>query len=121
MKYLCLIYTDEQLWAALSDTERQELQAQCLATNEAMQRSGHLLAAETLAPVSSAVTLRSRQGETLITEGPGAATKKQLDGFYWLEARDLNEALHLVEHIPPARYGCVEIRPCDTPVNHPSD
>ena len=52
-----------------------------------------------------------RDNKPLITDGPFAETKEQLAGFYMLEARDMNEAIRLAEKIPPARYGCVEIRP----------
>lgn len=67
--------------------------------------------AEALHPVDSATTLRVRDGEVLMSDGPFAETKEQLAGFYLLEARDLNEALQLASHIPPARLGSVEVRP----------
>jgi len=46
-----------------------------------------------------------------ITDGPFAETKEQLAGFYMIEARDLNEAIQIASKIPPARVGCVEVRP----------
>lgn len=67
--------------------------------------------AEALQPVATATTLRIRQGNVLVTDGPFAETKEQLAGFYLLEARDLNDALQQAAKIPPARIGSIEVRP----------
>lgn len=111
MKYLCLIYADEQRLSQLDAEELRQLAAACHASTEEMKRSGHLVAAEALESVATATTLRVRAGRTLTTDGPYAETKEQLGGFYLIEARDLNEAIQLAARIPPARYGCVEVRP----------
>jgi hypothetical protein len=55
--------------------------------------------------------VRLRNGKVSITDGPFAETKEQLAGFYMIEARDLNEAIQVAAKIPPARVGCVEVRP----------
>ena len=73
--------------------------------------SGHLLAAEPLHPVETATTLRVRNGQLSMTDGPFAETKEQLAGFYLLEASDLNEAIRLATKIPPVQHGSVEVRP----------
>lgn len=65
----------------------------------------------TLQPVATATTVRVREGEVLLSDGPFAETKEQLAGFYLLEARDLDEALQLASRIPPARLGSIEVRP----------
>ena len=108
MKYLCLVYSDEQLLHSLPDSPAD---AECMAYAEAVQGSGRLLAAEALASVQSATTVRMRAGKLSITDGPFAETKEQLAGFYLIEARDLNEALQVAGHIPAARVGSVEVRP----------
>jgi hypothetical protein len=104
MKYLCLVYGAEALMAAMDDRE-------CMACVDDLQTSGHYLGGEALQPVATATTLRIRQGNVLVTDGPFAETKEQLAGFYLLEARDLNDALQQAAKIPPARIGSIEVRP----------
>jgi hypothetical protein len=71
----------------------------------------HRLAAEALQSVQTATTVRVRNGRLSLTDGPFAETKEQLAGFYLIDARDLNEAIHLAARIPPARVGSIEVRP----------
>jgi len=104
MKYLCLVYLDEKRLDELPDED-------CVAFDTAVRTSGHCLASEALESVNTATTVRVRRGRVAVTDGPSAETKEQLAGFYMIEARDLNEALHLAAKIPPARVGCVEVRP----------
>jgi hypothetical protein len=58
-----------------------------------------------------ATTIRVRNGKVSITDGPFAETKEQLGGFYLIEARDLNDAIRVASKMPPARLGCIEVRP----------
>ncbi|HWV13896.1 MAG TPA: YciI family protein [Cellvibrio sp.] len=111
MKYLCLVYYDEKIINAMDQAEWQALNEECVACGEDLSRSGHMLGGNALHSSTTATSLRVRNGKTLITDGPFAETKEQLAGYYLLEARDLNEAIQLVGKIPPARLGCVEIRP----------
>lgn len=111
MKYLCLVYYDENIMNAMTEQEWFSLNQECIACVDRLQGSGHFMAGEALQPVASATTLRVRNGKTSITDGPFAETKEQLAGFYMLDARDLNEAMALAGKIPPARYGSIEIRP----------
>src|SRR4051794_8832754 len=104
MKYLCLVYLEEQKLHAVPDRE-------CASCGDGFRQSGHLMAAEALQPVETATTVRVRNGRVSITDGPFAETKEQLAGFYLIEARDLNEAIQLASKIPPAREGSVEVRP----------
>ena len=62
-------------------------------------------------PVSTATTVRVRNGRTATTDGPFAETKEQLGGFYLIEARDLNDAIQVAARIPSARLGSIEVRP----------
>jgi hypothetical protein len=104
MKYLCLVYLEEQRLHAIPDRE-------CQACGDSFTASGVLIAAEALQPTDTATTVRVRNGRVSITDGPFAETKEQLAGFYLLEARDLNEAIQLASRIPPAREGSIEVRP----------
>ena len=104
MKYLCLVYLDEQRLDELPDED-------CVAYDTAIRSSGHCLASEALQPVHTATTVRVRGGKVSVTDGPFAETKEQLAGFYLIEAKDLNEALQVAGGIPAARVGSVEVRP----------
>jgi hypothetical protein len=104
MKYLCLVYGEEQALQAVDDRH-------CVAFDEEVRRSGHCAASEALQPVSTATTVRVRNGKLSVTDGPFAETKECLAGFYMIEARDLNEAIQIAAKIPPAQVGSVEVRP----------
>ena len=103
MKYLCLVYLEDQKLHAVPDRE-------CFACGDGLRKSGTLIAAEALQPVETATTVRVRNGRLSVTDGPFAETKEQLAGFYLIEARDLNEAIQVAGKIPPAREGSVEVR-----------
>jgi hypothetical protein len=104
MKYLCLVYLSKEKWNACADEV-------CFEAAKGLQMGGHLLAAEPLHPVETATTLRIRNGQLSMVDGPFAETKEQLAGFYLLEANDLNEAIRLAAKIPPVQHGSVEVRP----------
>lgn len=104
MKYLCLVYAEQAKLEGFDDDE-------CVAYDEAIRQSGHCLASEALQPVETATTVRIRNGNMSVTDGPFAETKEQLAGFYLIEARDLNEAIQVASRIPPARVGSIEVRP----------
>ncbi|MFC6633454.1 YciI family protein [Microbulbifer taiwanensis] len=108
MKYLCLVYSDEEKLHSLPDSPED---SECQAYAESVAGSGRMLAAEALEPVSSATTVRMRGGKVTITDGPFAETKEQLAGFYLLDAGNLDEALEMASGIPAARVGSVEVRP----------
>src|SRR5215203_2886654 len=104
MKYLCLVYLEQEKLRAVPDRE-------CQACGDGFRKSGLLVAAEALEPVATAATVRVRNGKTTVVDGPFAETKEQLAGFYLIDARDLNEAIQIAAKIPPAREGSVEVRP----------
>ena len=104
MKYLCLVYGEEQKLANMPD-------AHCVAFDEEVRKSGHCIASEALQPASTATTVRVRNGKLSVTDGPFAETKEFLAGFYMIEARDLNGAIQLAAKIPPATVGSIEVRP----------
>ncbi|EMR13872.1 hypothetical protein MPL1_03043 [Methylophaga lonarensis MPL] len=111
MKYLALVYYQEQIMNQMSQQQWDSLNQECMACGEQLQASGHMLGGNALQSVDTATTVRLRDGKITVTDGPFAETKEQLAGFYLLEARDINEAIQLAGKIPPARYGSIEIRP----------
>jgi hypothetical protein len=111
MKYLCLVYIEEKKLNALSKSEMDALVADALAYDDELRKSGHYIVSDALQAVEAATTLRHRNGKVSITDGPFAETKEQLGGFILIEARDLNEALHVASKIPPGRIGSIEVRP----------
>jgi hypothetical protein len=104
MKYLCLVYLDEAHWNACPDQE-------CFGFAKELTESGRLVAAEPLHPGHVATTVRVRNGQVSLYDGPFAETKEILAGFYLIDAKDLNEALNIAARIPPAKYGSIEVRP----------
>lgn len=104
MKYVCLVYLDERSFSAVPDRE-------CKAYGDQIRESGHFITGQALQPIHTATTVRVRNGNVSVTDGPFAETKEQLAGFYLIEAKDLNEAIHLASKIPPAREGSIEVRP----------
>jgi hypothetical protein len=104
MNYLCLVYLSKDNWSSCPDSD-------CFAFAQKIQESGHMIAAQALQPIESATTVRVRNGQVSLTDGPFAETKEQLAGFYLIEAVDLNEAIYWASKIPPAKYGSIEVRP----------
>ncbi|MDQ2784362.1 MAG: YciI family protein [Chloroflexota bacterium] len=111
MKYLCLVYHKEAEIEALPASAYDALVNDVLDYREELRRGGHYIASNGLESVQSATTVRVRGGKVSITDGPFAETKEQLGGFYLIDARDLNEAIRLAAKMPPARVGCIEVRP----------
>src|SRR3989475_1345868 len=107
MKYMLLIYLDEQ---ALSETERQECYAESTQLAQQIHTSGQYLAANPLQPTSMATSVRVRNGKRLVTDGPFAETREQLGGYFLIEAGNLDEAIGIAARIPMARKGTVEVR-----------
>lgn len=111
MKYAALVYYAEESLGQLTQNEWDELNQECMACGDDLRNRGYMLGGEALLSVDNATTLRVRDKQIQLSDGPFAETKEQLAGFYLLEAKDLNEAINLASKIPPARYGSIEIRP----------
>jgi len=107
MKYVCFVYGEEGLMKTVNDSE-------CVANGEALRKAGHYVAAESLQSISTARTLRVRDGKVTVTDGPFTEAKEVIAGFYLIDARDFNEAVELAAKIPPARVGAIEVRPVRT-------
>jgi len=108
MKYMLLVYGDEQ---ALDETEWEQCLKESVQLAHQIRSTGQYLAAAPLHSVSTATSVRVREGKRLVTDGPFAETREQLGGYFLVDARDLNEAIDIAGRIPGARLGTVEIRP----------
>jgi hypothetical protein len=111
MKYLCLIYDEEKKLAGMPKSDSDAFMGEYFAYTEGIKKSGHYLGGNALQPVSTATSIRVRNGKLATTDGPFAETNEQLGGYYLIEARDLNDAIQVASRIPSARIGTVEVRP----------
>ena len=111
MQYLCLIYDDESAWKRMSEAESGTMFGEYAAFSKDIKTSGHFIAGEALQSVTTATTVRVRDGKTTMTDGPFAETREQLGGFYLIEAKDLDEATRIAARIPSAKIGSIEVRP----------
>ena len=102
MKYLCLVYNEEEKQGAAP--------GEVSAYVEELRRKGHFVAAHALSPGQAAAIVRVRSGRLLATEGPAADAERHLSGLLLIDARDLNEAIRLASKMPEARTGSIEIR-----------
>jgi hypothetical protein len=109
--YLLLAYRDENQWATLTPTERAAFQQACLAAEQELQQNGHLFMAEARPTSHTALTLRLLNGRLTLTNGPLTGTNQPPLDLYFIQARDLNEAIHLAAQLPHAHHGPLEIRP----------
>jgi hypothetical protein len=108
MKYMLLMYGAEDDW---TDDERSACMTESVKVCHELASRGKYLAASPLHSVTTARTVRVRDGEALITEGPFAETTEQLGGYFVLDLEHLDEAIAVATRLPPARKGTVEIRP----------
>jgi hypothetical protein len=111
MKFLCLIYMDENERDAIPAEQWEALMQEAYANRDELQASGAFLDGLPLQPVRTAVTLRRKRGERGFTDGPFAETKEQLAGYVLIEAPDLEAAKEIALSLPPGRIGSVEVRP----------
>ncbi|MGA9799419.1 MAG: YciI family protein [Terriglobales bacterium] len=108
MKYMLLIYTDEQAW---TEAERAECYGESTQLAHQLKSDGQFLATSPLQPAATASTVKVRNGKRLVTDGPFAEAREQLGGYFLVEARNIDEAQDIAGRIPGARKGAVEIRP----------
>ncbi len=113
MKFLCLAWEEESKLDALSRGEWDQLRRETLECVEDMRRNGYLISAEALQSSRTAATVRIRNGQLSVTDGPFAETKETLGGFFLIDARDLNEAIRIASRWPSARLGSIEVRPVE--------
>jgi len=116
VRYLLLIYDEQSAAtdpaaAAPSEEDVTKVMGDYAAFTKELRDRGVFEAGEALQSVASASTVRLREGQTLITDGPFMETKEALGGFYLLNCRDLDEALEFAAKCPAAQFGSIEVRP----------
>jgi hypothetical protein len=110
VKYLCLVYLDENVLDGLSEREKKALVDDSLDYDDVLRKSGHLVLASALQRVRTAATVRPRDGKVLVTDGPFAETVEQISGFYVVECDDLDGLTEALREMLPA-HSRLEIRP----------
>ena len=111
MQYLLMIYANEREHDALGEAALTAMSQEYVEFTKSIVKTGNFKAGDRLRPVSTASTVRVRNGKVVTTDGPFAETREQLGGFYLVEAKNLDEALALAARIPSARHGSIEVRP----------
>ncbi len=109
MRYLLMIYGDES--TELNPAQMEQMMSDYNAFTDDVKTSGKYEAADALQPTATATTVRVRNDETLVSDGPFAETKEQLGGFYLLNCNDLDDAIAYAAKIPGAKHGSIEVRP----------
>jgi hypothetical protein len=111
MKYMLLIYDEERAWNQLGEAEHLKIYGEYRKLREELIAGGNYLNGSQLAPISTATSVRVRDGKDLVTDGPFAETHEQLGGYFLIEAGNIDEAIAIARRIPSARMGTVEVRP----------
>jgi len=115
MKYICLGYINEKAWESASEEEQKAMMDECFAYDDQLRKDGHFVGGEALQGSQNAATIRWRNNNVSVTDGPFAETKEQIGGIMILEANDLNHAIRLLSNHPSVgllrERGCWEIRP----------
>ena len=113
MQYLILIYGDEKNFAMMANDAEAQKQMYAAFTRYGadMREAGVLRGGAELKPTHSATTVRVKNGKTVTTDGPFAETKEQLGGYYLIDVKNLDEAVHWAARCPAANGGSIEVRP----------
>jgi len=111
MQVMALIYGDASRWDAFSADERDAVYAQYRAFSDEAVKAGVMVGGAELAATRDATTVRVRDGESLVTDGPYAEVKEALGGYYILECKSMDEAVEYAARIPGAEHGAIEVRP----------
>ncbi len=111
MQYLAVIYGDEAAWEAMSAEDESAVMQQYYAFSQEGTAAGVIAGGNELAPSTTATTVRVRDGETLVTDGPFAELKEAIGGYFVLECETIDEACEWAAKIPGAHHGAVEVRP----------
>lgn len=117
MRFVCLGYIDQEMYAAIPQAEVERLMEECFLYDDELRRGGHFVGEEALGLAAEAITLSVRNGEIEATDGPFSETKEVLGGILLLEARDMEHAVVLMSKHPGVRMGPFEIRPANEAIN----
>jgi hypothetical protein len=107
MEFLALIHADENGWESLSDEERQAVYQRYMDFSE----RDEVVGGAELQSTTAATTVRVRDGDRVVTDGPYAEVKEALGGFFLLQADSIEDACRLAAEIPAAEHGAIEVRP----------
>jgi hypothetical protein len=107
MEFLALIHGDEQAWETMGDDERQAVYQRYMDFSE----RDEVVGGAELQSTEAATTVRVREGDRLVTDGPYAEVKEALGGFFILDCNSIDEACKLAAEIPAAEHGAIEVRP----------
>ena len=108
MKYMLLVYGNEQAW---DEAEREQCYRDSAQVAHDLRAAGLNAVAAPLHPVATATSVRVREGKRFVTDGPFAETREQLGGYFIVDVRDLDDAIAIAGRLPSARLGTIEIRP----------
>jgi hypothetical protein len=111
VQYMLLIYGSETAWESRTDDERAAMYEEYHALDRELRELRAFVSSQELRPTETATSVRVRDGETLVTDGPFAETREALGGYYVIEAASIDEAIEWAAKIPSAREGTIEIRP----------
>ncbi|MFL9584119.1 YciI family protein [Stenotrophomonas sp. AB1(2024)] len=111
MQFLLLIHIDEALIQDVPAEEYDAMMRGCIQHADKLKAEGTLVLAQQLEPVAQARTLRTRQSQARVTDGPFAETRELLAGFNLINARDRDDAMRIAQGFPWSRYGSIEVRP----------
>jgi hypothetical protein len=111
VEYLALIYSDDAAWESLQEEERAAWYERYAAFGEDARAAGVILDGAELAPAADATTVRVREAQVVVTDGPYAEVKEALGGYYLLECDSIEDAVDWAARIPGAEHGAVEVRP----------
>ena len=113
MKYMLLIYSNREAYAALSAETQAQVNQDYFTYTQRIMDSGEFVAGDPLQGVDTATTVRSKDGQRTLTDGPYAETKEVLGGYYLVDVKDLDRALELAELLPGVQHeiDVIEVRP----------
>jgi hypothetical protein len=111
MQVMALIYGDASRWDAFSDEQKEAAYEHYRAFADEARKAGVMAGGAELASTRDATTVRVRDGETLVTDGPYAEVKEALGGYFLFECETMDEAVEYAAKIPGAEHGAVEVRP----------
>ena len=111
MKFMAMIYADETGWDSLTAEEKEAAYGQYKEFADDAREAGVMVSGNELGPTRDATSVRVREAETLVTDGPYAEVKEALGGYFLLECDSMDEAMDWAARIPGAQYGAIEVRP----------
>ena len=111
MKFMLIVHHNEDAFEKMGKETQSQLLTESIELTHQLHATGQYVHASPLHPAATAVIVRVREGNPLVTDGPFIETREQIAGYFLVNARDLNEAIRIATRVPGARIGTVEVRP----------